>query len=242
MDETCPIPYKLQVHRSGECDIYTRMIGARKKIPAMEFFDRARIFVKAGGGGNGSAHFRREKFAPLGGPDGGDGGRGGSVYLVANPNMNTLVDFHYNARYAAGLVALARGRRCTARRGQQDAQGSRRHSRARWRDWRAAGRSGRGGAEGDDRARWARRPGQCAFRHLDQPGSTRGAIRRAGRGRWCDLELKLLADVGLVGYPNAGKSTLLSVVSRARPKIADYPFTTLVPNLGVVRGRSYARL
>ena len=109
----------------------------------MQFFDRAKIFVKAGDGGNGSGHFRREKFVPLGGPDGGDGGRGGSVYLVADPGMNTLVDFHYNRTTRRGPAAQAPARRCTARRATRRSRFPPARSCAR-RDRRTAGRSGRG--------------------------------------------------------------------------------------------------
>jgi GTP-binding protein len=199
------------------------------------FYDHTKIFVKAGDGGNGSIHFRREKFAPLGGPDGGDGGRGGSVYMEATPNLNTLVDYRYRQHFKAEAGGAGARQKMHGAAGEdivlavpcgtivRDAE-----TQELLGDLTEAGqqlmvaRGGRGGL------------GNVHF-----ATSTRQAPREAQNGepgeeRWLALELRLIADVGLVGYPNAGKSTLLSVVTAARPKIADYPFTTLVPNLGVI--------
>jgi GTP-binding protein len=200
----------------------------------VQFFDRAKINVTAGNGGNGSLHFRREKFVPMGGPDGGDGGRGGSVYLEANQGMNTLVDYHYHPHHKAKSGGAGAGQKMHGAKGDdlvlqvpvgtiiRDAE-----TNALIADLTEPGqrvmvaRGGRGG---------------LGNVHFATP--TNQAPREAQRGEpgqevALELELKLIADVGLVGYPNAGKSTLLSVVTQARPKIASYPFTTLVPNLGV---------
>jgi GTP-binding protein len=200
-----------------------------------EFYDRARILARGGDGGHGVVSFRREKYIPAGGPDGGDGGDGGSVLLVVDPSMSTLIDLHYRRHYNAG-------------RGQHG-QGSRKHGRAgddliislppgtqvreaQTRELLAdlvrpdqrlvAARGGRGGRGNVHFARATRQAPR--FAELGEKGEERELL----------LELKLLADVALVGYPNAGKSTVIAAVSAARPKIADYPFTTLVPNLGVV--------
>ena len=200
----------------------------------MQFFDRAKIYVQAGNGGNGSAHFRREKFVPMGGPDGGDGGRGGSVYLVADPGMNTLVDYHYHPHYKAKAGGAGAGQKMHGAKGDdlyltvptgtviRNAETAEIVADLTEPEQEVmVARGGRGGL------------GNVHF-----ATSTNQAPREAQRGEpgeevTLELELKLIADVGLVGYPNAGKSTLLSVVTAARPKIADYPFTTLVPNLGV---------
>lgn len=202
----------------------------------MKFFDEARIEVMAGDGGNGAVSFRREKYVPRGGPDGGDGGRGGSIYALADRNINTLIDYRY----------------------------ARIHRAKRGENGRGADQYGRGGADvilrmpvgtvitdadsGEPVADLARhgaraliaKGGDGGLGNLHFKSSTNRAPRQstpgtAGEQRRLTLELKVLADVGLLGAPNAGKSTLIRAVSAARPRVADYPFTTVAPHLGVVR-------
>ncbi len=208
--------------------------------PAVTFVDEARISVKGGDGGNGCRSFRREKFVPRGGPDGGDGGDGGSVLLVADQGSTTLLAFRYRREFRGERGRHGSGANKTGRSGGDltievpvgtvvidderdllladlDRQGAE----------LVVARGGRGGR---GNARFAGPTNRAPTRH--DPG-------QPGEQRRLRLELKLLADVGLIGFPNAGKSTLISRLSAARPKIADYPFTTLIPNLGVVSRGGY---
>jgi GTP-binding protein len=202
----------------------------------VHFIDEASIHVKAGDGGNGSAAMRREDNVPRGGPSGGDGGDGGSVVLQADPQLGTLLDFRYKRHYKAPRGEDGRPRDQYGKRGEDlvlrvpvgtvildDASGEPLADLAEAGDRFVAARGGTGGRGNIHfKTPWNQAP------RTAEPGTP-------GEERGLRLELKLLADVGLLGFPNVGKSTFISRVSRARPKIADYPFTTLVPNLGVVQ-------
>jgi len=206
----------------------------------MKFVDYAEITVSSGKGGAGCISFRREKYVPRGGPDGGDGGRGGHVIFRASKNLNTLLDFRYKREYRAKKGQNGMGQRMHGRDGEDLVipvpagtlimdrnTGSLAADLVEEGQEFIAARGGRGGLGNHHFATSTRQVPRFA-----QPGEE-------GEEKNLALELKLLADVGLIGLPNAGKSTLISVLSSARPKIADYPFTTLVPNLGVVKYGGY---
>ena len=228
--------YIRDTHQEGR--VGRKAIGRQSVlIPAYSrmFFDQAKIYVKAGDGGNGCVSFRREKFVPRGGPDGGDGGGGGNVIIRVDPNLRTLIDLHYHPHYRAEDGGGGRGGKRRGKDGSdlviklppgtmiRDAETS-----LLMADLVSGGQEiivARGGRGGRGNVKFVTSTNRAPRQAEDgQPGSKISLI----------LELKLLADVGLIGCPNAGKSSLLARLSRARPKVAPYPFTTLSPNLGVV--------
>ncbi|MGO1247074.1 MAG: Obg family GTPase CgtA [Oceanisphaera sp.] len=202
----------------------------------MKFVDEAQIRVEAGDGGNGCVSFRREKYIPNGGPNGGDGGDGGDLYMIADENLNTLIDYHFERFHRAERGENGRSTNCTGKRGQdlvlKVPVGSRAKDQETGEILGDLTRHGqkllvaKGGFHGLGNARFKSSVNRAPRQKTNgTPGEVREIL----------LELLLLADVGMLGLPNAGKSTFIRAVSAAKPKVADYPFTTLVPNLGVVR-------
>lgn len=204
------------------------------------FIDHAKVYVKGGDGGNGCVAFRREKYVPMGGPYGGDGGRGGNVIFVAEEGMTTLMDFRYRKHFKAERGSHGLGKNQHGAWGEDllikvpvgtiirdDDTGELLADLTEHGQKTIIAKGGRGGK------------GNSHFASPTHKAPSMAEKGEIGQERWINMELKLLADVGLVGYPNAGKSTLIAQVSAARPKIADYPFTTLIPNLGVVSTREH---
>jgi GTP-binding protein len=201
----------------------------------VKFVDEARIRVEAGNGGDGCVSFRREKFIPRGGPDGGDGGDGGSVYLVGDANLNTLVDFRHQRRHRAGNGRPGMGRNCTGASGADAEVRVPLGTRVTDADnGEVIGELLDNGARLLVAAGGFHGIGNARFKSSTNRAPRQFTPGKPGERRELHLELLLLADVGLLGLPNAGKSSLIRVLSSARPKVADYPFTTLYPNLGVV--------
>lgn len=202
----------------------------------MKFVDEARITVQAGKGGNGCVSFRREKFIPKGGPDGGDGGDGGSVFMEGSESINTLIDYRYTRHYQAQNGAPGSGRNCTGHKGEDlilkvpvGTTAIDEDTGETLGDITEAGQRlmiAKGGYHG---------LGNTRYKSSTNQAPTQSKPGQPGESRNIKFELKVLADIGLLGLPNAGKSTFIRAVSAARPKVADYPFTTLVPNLGVVK-------
>ena len=201
----------------------------------MKFLDQAKIFIKAGNGGSGSSSFRREKFIEYGGPDGGDGGNGGSIILIAEENLNTLIDFRFKQHFKAERGQNGMGKKKTGKAGKDlilkvpvGTQVFEEDNNTLIEDLKKVGQKiniASGGRKG---------LGNVRFKSSTNRAPRKKTDGNEGESFWIWLQLKVIADIGIIGMPNAGKSSLLSALTKARPKIANYPFTTINPNLGVV--------